>query len=821
MMAREDFGWLAICEFVSLLGNTFAVQAEVIEDEIHIIAQMPVSDKKSSALSSHNIKAMDLDNAKAADLTDYLNSNIPSVTINSAQNNPLQPDVQYRGFSASPLLGLSQGLVIYQNGARINEPLGDSVNWDLVLDSAINEASLLAGGNPLFGLNALGGALSLAMKNGFTYQQNEAAVQGGSWGRVKTTLQSGGNNDRWGYYANVSFFREDGWRDLSDSDALNIYASSSYRGESFDADLALFYADTELIGNGASPKGLLASSRKAIFTAPDITENTMKMFTFESKKYFDNDFSLSSNAYYRDVSTASFNGDSSDLSVCELNSGAKLIDGFDESKLEAMGFEGDDVCEDNSLGASTVFELESTLNAYLNDDLLDFNLEDLTNKIYGETALGDEAISHKSLRDQKSYGLDLQGLYNTTFLDYESVAFVGLGYQRGSSQFDSQTELATLDPVSRSTRGRGLGSFLTDEDTKVSTSSTTWSAYFLETVHYGEAFSISAGGRYNRTRVVLKDRTGAHPEIEGRHLFKRFNPTISSVVQVNPNINLYASYGESSRAPTPIELACNDKVFDIARAAAEARGADPDDIDLECRLPNAFLADPPLEQVVAEALEVGARGSFSLIDYRLSFFRTNNKNDIIFQTTGRGKGLFSNVDNTRRQGIESSINGVTNRLSWTASYSYISATFEDNFVVLSPNHPFANSKGNILVNRGDRIPGIPEHQFKFVSEISLTEKLTTGLEFALFSNQVLRGDESNQLSTLGGYSVTNIRLSYEPSQRLGYFLRVSNLFDRDYENFGLLGESPEEVLPSLQDKSPIFLGSGSPRAVWVGFSLSF
>ena len=158
--------------------------ADRIEDEIHVIAQMPLLERGASALVAHTVNAADLDKSKSTDLTDYMNLNTPSVTINSAQNNPLQPDLHYRGFSASPLLGLSQGLVVYQNGARVNEPLGDSVNWDLVSDSAIEQVSLLAGGNPLFGLNALGGAISLDMKSGFTYQGREAEIQGGSWGRI-------------------------------------------------------------------------------------------------------------------------------------------------------------------------------------------------------------------------------------------------------------------------------------------------------------------------------------------------------------------------------------------------------------------------------------------------------------------------------------------------------------------------------------------------------------------------------------------------------------------------------------------------------------
>ena len=105
--------------------------------------------------------------------------------------------------------------------------------------------------------------------------------------------------------------------------------------------------------------------------------------------------------------------------------------------------------------------------------------------------------------------------------------------------------------------------------------------------------------------------------------------------------------------------------------------------------------------------------------------------------------------------------------------------------------------------------------------MAITEKMTTGLEFSIFSDQVLRGDESNQLSKLGGYSVTNLRLSYEASPKVDFFVRVSNIFDRDYENFGLIGEDPDEVLSTLDNDSPIFLGSGAPRAVWAGVKLAF
>ena len=61
-------------------------------------------------------------------LTETLERTSASVTRNESQGNPFQPDVQIRGFAASPLLGTPQGIAVYQNGVRINEAFGDTVN---------------------------------------------------------------------------------------------------------------------------------------------------------------------------------------------------------------------------------------------------------------------------------------------------------------------------------------------------------------------------------------------------------------------------------------------------------------------------------------------------------------------------------------------------------------------------------------------------------------------------------------------------------------------------------------------------------------------
>ena len=92
--------------------------------------------------------------------------NVQSVDINEAQGNPSQTDINYRGFTASPLLGTPQGLSVFLDGVRINEPFGDVVNWDLIPQAAISTIQLIPGSNPTFGLNTLGGAIAVTTKNG-------------------------------------------------------------------------------------------------------------------------------------------------------------------------------------------------------------------------------------------------------------------------------------------------------------------------------------------------------------------------------------------------------------------------------------------------------------------------------------------------------------------------------------------------------------------------------------------------------------------------------------------------------------------------------
>lgn len=121
-------------------------------------------------------------------LSDALQKYVPGVMVNEVTGNPFQPNVEFRGFVASPVSGTPQGLAVYQNGVRVNEAFGDTVNWDLIPTTAIKSVSVVTN-NPAFGLNALGGAVNVQMKDGFNYHGAEIDTMGGSFGRVQSSAQ--------------------------------------------------------------------------------------------------------------------------------------------------------------------------------------------------------------------------------------------------------------------------------------------------------------------------------------------------------------------------------------------------------------------------------------------------------------------------------------------------------------------------------------------------------------------------------------------------------------------------------------------------------
>src|SRR5262249_43914541 len=107
---------------------------------------------------TQTVTGNDLEREGSANATTALSDQFSSININDNLDDPFQPDILFRGFEASPVLGTPAGLAVYQNGVRINEAFGDTVNWDLFPDIAINRVELVRS-SPLYRLDALGRAI--------------------------------------------------------------------------------------------------------------------------------------------------------------------------------------------------------------------------------------------------------------------------------------------------------------------------------------------------------------------------------------------------------------------------------------------------------------------------------------------------------------------------------------------------------------------------------------------------------------------------------------------------------------------------------------
>ena len=254
-----------------------------------------------------------LDELGPLNLPELLGRHLGSVNVNETQGNPYQVEVNFRGFTASPLLGAPQGLSVYVDGVRVNEPFGDVVNWDLIPKRAIAGITLVPGSNPLFGLNTLGGALAVRMKRGDRDAGSAGEIGIGSSGRRSAEIEHGRLVGTTGHlYLAAAGFTEDGWRDFSPSRLGQLFVRGGASVGATDWDLALTHARTELVGNGPVPDTLHAARRSAVYTTPDRTRHRLTMLTLQAEHDLGGGAQLAATAYLRRLAATTLNGDLND-----------------------------------------------------------------------------------------------------------------------------------------------------------------------------------------------------------------------------------------------------------------------------------------------------------------------------------------------------------------------------------------------------------------------------------------------------------------------------------------------------------------------------
>jgi iron complex outermembrane recepter protein len=753
--------------------------------EVEVIGATPIPgtgiDRDKIPANVQSLTSADLAREGSPSLVTGLLDRAGSVNINANLNDPFQPDLLYRGFEASPVLGTPQGLAVYQNGVRVNEAFGDTVNWDLIPDLAIDRVDIVSS-NPVYGLNALGGAVVVTMKNGFTYQGFQSEFAGGSFGQRSESFEYGKQAGNIATYLAGRIFDEDGWRQFSPDHVRQLYADVGARGNGGSIDISFTGANNFLSGEGTTPQQTLAVNRSLDFTTPQNNVNQLEFVTLNGSYEMTDALSVQVNAYRREFHQTVVNRNTTNYTACTSGSGficqpdgATPLIGSNGAPIPDISQGGTIPIGENDLETIHVVELGGTLQSTYTGKLLDRE----NNLVLGAS------IDHSTVDFQSSAQL---GVINSSLQVQPSGFFVDTPENTGFN----------ATPVGLSATNNYYGLFITD------------------TFNLTPALAVTASGRYNIAEIGLTDHLGSN--LTGNNRYSRFNPAIGFTYKIADGPTAYAGYSEGNRAPTPSEIECSNP-------------AQP------CLLPSSLSSDPPtLKQVVSRTYEAGLRGSFSIPDAvpgrftaNFGLFRTDLTDDIYGVATSISSGFFENIGSTRRQGIEGGLTYKDEKWSVYGNYSLVDATFLSPLTLPSPSNPFADANGNIHVVPGDRLPGIPEHQLKIGADYRITPEWTVGGSFAYFCDQYLRGDESNQNPPLPGYAVVNLHTSYKVTENIEIFANIQNVLNARYATFAAFGNPtgigapgvPAGAVANGPGVDNRFIGPAPPIAVFGGVRVRF
>ncbi len=692
-----------------------------------------------------------------------LNEQVGGVNLDSASGNPFQPTMLYHGFEASALQGTPQGLAVYVNGIRFNQAFGDTVNFDLLPNDAIDEMNL-EGSNPVFGLNALGGALNVRLKNGFTWQGGELDLSGGSFDTLGGNVQYGKQSGDTAVYVAASGMHQDGWRDLQSSGIENFYGDIGWRGAKGEAHFDVLAANSVLNGPGTSPVELLAADPAAQFTGPNQISNRFEQVSLSGNLEVSDTVSIQAVTYYNNFLQRVTNGNAPNDTPC--NDGSGLL------------------CSDS--GPSTTLG-GATIPAFLGANPLAYaELDNQTTNTNG-------------------YGVSIQATDTQTVLGFANHLVGGVSFDGAQTEFTAASTIGGITPDTRVFVGPGV---IIDEPgnnqpVRVAIGDAYYGAFIADTFNVTERLALTASGRLNVAVIDLNDQNG--DDLTGNHAYDRFNPAAGVTYKVTPWLTAYAGYAEANRAPTPAELSC----------------ASPAD---SCSLANFFVGDPNLKQVVSHTIEVGLRGGLSVgdgrLNYNLGIYRSNLDDDIVFVNSATlNRAYFANVGQTRRQGVDVGIQYKAPRWSVYAAYSYTGATYQSGFVEAAGSNPAADANGNITINPGDRLPGVPAHQGKLGVTWRVTDQWTLGAALIAQGGQYLFGDEANLTQQLPGFVMLNLSTSYQLTPHIQVFASVENVTDAKYNTYGTfspttsvyLSQAPNATNPRAYSPAAPIGGFGGVR----------
>ncbi len=821
------------------ITRVLSLQIGAQASKVDVVSQTPLAGTELSidqiAAPVQTATAADIENSGALDLSDFMNRRLNGVSINEMAGNPFQPDVNFRGYTASPLLGTPEGISVYVDGVRQNQPFGDVVSWDLIPKDAIAEMALIPGSDPLYGLNTLGGAVSVTTKSGLTNPGLGGDVLYGSSGRKSVEGEwGGGKATGFNWFFSGLGFHESGWRYASVSDVRQGFGRLGWRTPKTDLALTMSYAYNTLQGNGVQDYRLLQQNYTSSYSVSDSIANRSPAFNFIARHSFNDNLTLTGNAWFRNIRTESinpnFNGDVVGNDIYQPTPDEQAV-------LTAAGYTGFPTsganlsntpfpkwaCIAEALSLGSPDSTCDGVNVYSKEVQNDYGLSGqvawLTN-----TGIGRNQFAAGALVDRNNITYSQTSVFAYVLPNYSLVSVPA--WQDGST-VDSDG-----NPIDARVGFKGHAP--------------NWSLYFADTLTLGKTVNVTVSGRYNYDRVnnldLLNPIAGVG-SLTGAYTFQRFNPSVGVTWSPIPSLNAYARFAQGSRAPTSIELGC----------------ADP---DAPCSLPNSLSSDPPLKQVVTGTWEVGLRGKPEIprlhsLSWNFGAFRDENHNDILFIAAPElGTGYFHNFAETLREGLDADLNGRIGPVTWGLDWTFLSATYQSvetldgsanntNDIALQG---YPGLDGTLTVHPGNRIPVIPKQTGKAFAIWQATPRLMLEMNEVMASSSYARGNDNNAYSADGiyylgpgvspGYAITNFRAHYDLSRHFQLALQIDNLFNHEYytaawlSNTVLTGQGTFQSLPfpayvggpydgSVPSQSATFFAPGAPRRAWVELRVKF
>ena len=807
---------------------------------VDVVSQTPLAGTELNidqiAAPVQTATATDIQTSGALDLADFMNRDLNGVFINEMAVNPFQPDVNFRGYTASPLLGTPEGISVYVDGVRQNQPFGDVVSWDLIPKDAISEMALIPGSDPLYGLNTLGGAVSVTTKSGLTNPGWAGHVLYGASGRKEVEGEYGGGKATgFNWFLSGLGFHESGWRYASVSDVRQGFARLGWRTDKTDLALTMSYAYNTLEGDGVQDYRLLEANYTSAYSVADSTANRSPSFNFIARHTFTDNLTFTGNAWYRNIRSETinpnFNGDVVGNDIYQPTPA-------EQATLAAAGYTGFPTSGADI--TNTPFPYWACI------------AEALTPGGSPDSTCDGVNVYSKELLNEYGFSGQFTWITNPGIGRNQFVA--GALIDRNDVTYTQTTDYAYVLPnwslvsVPAWQDGSTVDSNGNPIDTQVGFRGHTpnWSLYFADTLTIAKKLNITVSGRYNYDQVNNYDLLNPLPgpnSLTGNYTFQRFNPAVGITWSPFASVNAYARFAQGGRAPTSIELGC----------------ANP---NAPCSLPNSLSADPPLDQVVTDTWEVGLRGKpelsgFHNLSWNVGAFRDENHNDILFVAAPiLGTGYFQNFAKTLREGVDADLDGRVGPVSWGFDWTFLSATYQSvetldgsanntNDIALQG---YPGLGGVITVHPGNRIPLIPKQTGKAYAIWQATHKLMFEMNEIVASSSYARGNENNAYTADGvyylgpgvspGYAITNFRARYDINRHVYVALQIDNLFNHEYytaawlSNTVLTAQGAFQSLPfqafatgpyagNVPSQSATFFAPGAPRRAWVELGVKF